>query len=110
MRALRMSDGLPPRGSSWFWNDGEICNACELDFLSAKSVASCAVPSRDVQNEFPNTVNVRQGFGRSRGGIHVLQQLKKSRTMPRITFKSASKLLGEKRGFCFRSHVFNFSP
>ncbi len=110
VRALRLSERFAPRSLGGFGNNREIRSARKLDRLAANAAESSTVPSSDVQHKFPDAVNFKNRLGRGRGSVHVLQQLKQSRTMPGIAFKGAAQLIGDKLGFGHGgSHILTFS-
>jgi hypothetical protein len=52
-----------------------------------------------MQYQLPDAVNFRQRFSRRRRGVHILQELQQSGTMPGVPFKGAAKLIGKEGRF-----------
>src|SRR5580700_7546533 len=105
MHTLGVRDSLTPRHFTWSWDDRKIRHTRRLEFLTSQPPRGRAIPNRDVQHQFPNTVNTRQRLSCSRGRIHILQQLHQGRAMPGVALKRAAKLLGDKESFrSGRSH------
>jgi hypothetical protein len=108
MRPLGACDSLAPRGfARRLRNQREIRSAFRLKFLTIQPPKCRGIPSLNVQKEFPDAMNLRQRFSRSRSSIHILQQLQHGRTMPGIALKCAAKLLGNQSRFrTWQSHTF----
>src|SRR5579864_8111327 len=72
MSSLRGGDGLAPRGLRGFRRNGwKIIQAGWLPFLACKPDHPGIVPDSDVQEQFPNAVNVRHRPGSRGSGIDI---------------------------------------
>jgi len=99
VRPPRLCHRLAPRCRVHLRHRRKIRIPGWLTLLSGKPLARRAIPRRNVQNQFPNAVNVVYGFARSRLGVHICQQLKHCRPMPRVPIERTPQLLCNPRGF-----------
>ena len=83
-------DRLPPGGGAGVFDGREVLFVAQVDGLTRSTAAHRAVPGRDVQDQFPNTVRVLDRPRCCLLGVDVLKNFENGVSVPRVTFKSAA--------------------